>query len=138
MNGKVLVNVHLDSTSSWENVDGKTVQTDYPGHSVVGTADMVGGKAKLTMDLKDFASYLPHKTSSSYAQITATVEEDFTGVKLNETGGVQLYPYRYEMSCTDYSSCFSFKPDKEHELNFKITYVDGSLITDTKSVVKVG
>ncbi|XP_033174138.1 pregnancy zone protein [Drosophila mauritiana] len=136
VNGKVLVNVHLDSTSSWQNVDGKTVQTDYPGHTVVGTADMVGGKAKLTMDLKDFASYLPHKTSSSFAQITATVEEDFTGVKLNETGGVQLYPYRYEMSCTDYSTCFSFKPDKEHELNFKITYVDGTLITDTKSVVK--
>ncbi|XP_016984792.2 alpha-2-macroglobulin isoform X2 [Drosophila rhopaloa] len=136
VNGKVLVNVHLDETSVWENVDGKTVRNDFPGHSVIGTADMVGGKAKLTLDLKEFASYLPHKTSSSYATITATVEEDFTGVKLNETAGVQLYPYRYEMSCTDYSTCFSFKPDKEHEIDFKITFVDGSLVTDTKSVVK--
>nr|XP_036668628.1 alpha-2-macroglobulin [Drosophila suzukii] len=136
VNGKVLVNVHLDETSVWENVDGKTVRNDFPGHSVIGTADMVSGKAKLTMDLKEFASFLPHKTSSSYAQITATVEEDFTGVKLNETGGIQLYPYRYEMSCTDYSTCFSFKPDKEHEIAFKITFVDGTLVTDTKSVVK--
>ncbi|XP_017069812.2 LOW QUALITY PROTEIN: alpha-2-macroglobulin-P [Drosophila eugracilis] len=136
VNGKVLVNVHLDETSTWENVDGKTVRTDFPGHAVIGTADMVGGKAKLTLDLKDFAGYLPHKTSSSYAQITATVEEDFTGVKLNETGGVQLYPYRYEMSCTDYSTCFSFKPDQEQDISFKITFVDGTLVTDTKSVVK--
>ncbi|XP_052854360.1 LOW QUALITY PROTEIN: alpha-2-macroglobulin [Drosophila gunungcola] len=136
VNGKVLVNVRLDETSVWENVDGKTVRKDYPGHSVIGTADMVAGKAKLTMDLKEFASYMPHKYSTSYAQITATVEEDFTGVKLNETGGVQLYPYRYEMSCTDYSTCFSFKPDKEHEIVFKITLVDGTLLTDTKSVVK--
>ncbi|KAH8412667.1 hypothetical protein KR009_004419 [Drosophila setifemur] len=136
VNGKVLVNVHLDETSVWENVDGKTERQDFPGHSVIGAADMVNGKAKLTLDLKEFASYLPHKTSSSYAQITATVEEDFTGVKLNETGGVQLYPYRYEMSCTDYSTCFSFKPDKEHEITFKITLVDGTLLTDTKTVVK--
>ncbi|KAH8266701.1 hypothetical protein KR018_011420 [Drosophila ironensis] len=136
VNGKVLVNVNLDETSIWENVDGKTVRKDLPGHSVIGTADMVNGKAKLSLDLKEFASYLRHKTSASYAQITATVEEDFTGVKLNETGGVQLYPYRYEMSCVDYSTCFSFKPDKEYEITFKITLVDGSLLTDTKSVVK--
>ncbi|KAH8281371.1 hypothetical protein KR054_000154, partial [Drosophila jambulina] len=136
VNGKVLVNVHLDETSVWENVDGKTVRQDFPGHAVIGTANMVNGKAKLELDLKEFAAFLPHKTSSSYAQITATVEEDFTGVKLNETGGVQLYPYRYEMSCTDYSSCFSFKPDKEHEIIFKITLVDGTLLTDTKTPVK--
>jgi len=42
------------------------------------------------------------------------------------------------MSCTDYSTCFSFKPDKENEIAFKITFVDGTLVTDTKSVVKVG
>ncbi|XP_034668405.1 pregnancy zone protein isoform X2 [Drosophila subobscura] len=136
VNGKVLVNVHLDETSVWENVDGKSVRTDFPGHSVIGTADMVNGKAKLDFNLKEFASYLPHKTSSAYAQITATVEEDFTGVKLNETGGVQIYPYRYEMSCPDFSSCYSFKPDKEQELVFKITLVDGTLLTDTKSPVK--
>ncbi|KAH8335883.1 hypothetical protein KR074_001015 [Drosophila pseudoananassae] len=136
VNGKVLVNVRLDDTSTWENVNGKTERKDFPGHSVIGTTDMVGGKAKLSLDLKEFASYLPYKTSSSYATITATVEEDFTGVKLNETSGLQLYPYRYEMSCVDYSSCFSFKPDKEYEITFKITLVDGTLLTDTKSVVK--
>ncbi|XP_026843715.1 alpha-2-macroglobulin-P isoform X1 [Drosophila persimilis] len=136
VNGKVLVNVHMDETSVWENVDGKTVRNDFPGHSLIATADMVNGKAKFDLNLKEFASYLPHKTSSSYAQITATLEENFTGVKLNETSGVQLYPYRYEMSCPDFSSCYSFKPDKEQELVFKITLVDGSLLTDTKSVVK--
>lgn len=137
MNGKVLVNVHMDDTSTWENINGKTERKDFPGHSVIGSTDMVNGKAKLSLDLKEFASYLPYKTSSSYATITATVEEDFTGVKLNETAGVQLYPFRYEMSCVDYSSCYSFKPDKEHEITFKITLVDGTLLTDTKSVVKV-
>ncbi|XP_043065393.1 alpha-2-macroglobulin [Drosophila ficusphila] len=137
VNGKVVVNVNMAETSIWENIDGKTVRKDLPGHSVIGTANMEGGKAKLTLDLKSFASFLPYKTSSSYAEVLATVEEDFTGVKLNGTAGVQLYPYRYEMSCTDYSSCFSFKPDKEHDLAFKVTLVDGTFVTDTKSVVKV-
>ncbi|EDW77751.1 Thioester-containing protein 4 [Drosophila willistoni] len=136
VNGKVLVNIHLEESSIWSNVDGETVRTDHPGHAMIATADMVNGKAKLDLNLKEFASYLPSKSSSSYVQITATVEEDFTGVKLNETGGFSLYPYRYEMSCQDYSKCFSFVADKEDDIVFKITLVDGTLLTDTKSVVK--
>ncbi|XP_064539099.1 thioester-containing protein 1 allele R1 [Drosophila montana] len=136
VNGKVLLNVHTDESSSWSNVDGKSERKDTPGHALIRTADMVNGKAKFDINVKEFASYLPYKTSSWYAQILATVEEDFTGVQLNETGGVQLYPYRYEMSCTDYSSCFSFVADKEHEIIFKITLVDGTLLKDTKTPVK--
>lgn len=98
---------------------------------------MVNGKAKFDINVKEFASFLPYKTSSSYAKILATVVEDFTGVQLNETGGVQLYPYRYEMSCVDYTSCYSFVADKEHEIIFKITLVDGTLLKDTKTPVKV-
>ncbi|XP_002057612.2 CD109 antigen [Drosophila virilis] len=136
VNGKVLLNVHTDESSTWTNVDGKSERKDTPGHALIRTADMVNGKAKFDINVKEFASFLPYKTSSWYAQILATVEEDFTGVKLNETGGVQLYPYRYEMSCTDYSSCFSFVADKEHEIIFKITLVDGTLLKDTKTPVK--
>lgn len=98
---------------------------------------MVNGKAKIDLNVAEFANFLPHKTSSWYAQILATVEEEFTGVQLNETSGVQLYPYRYEMSCTDFSKCYSFFVDKENEIIFKITLVDGTVLRDTKTPVKV-
>ncbi|XP_062120813.1 alpha-1-inhibitor 3 isoform X3 [Drosophila sulfurigaster albostrigata] len=137
VNGKVLLNLHTDESSTWSNVDGKTVRTDTPGYAIIRTADMVNGKAKFDINVKEFENHLPYKTSATYAQILATVEEDFTGVKLNETGGTLIYPYRYEMTCTDYSSCYSFVPDKEHEIIFKITLVDGTLLQDTKGVVKV-
>lgn len=41
------------------------------------------------------------------------------------------------MSCVDYSSCYSFVADKEHEIIFKVTLVDGTLLKDTKTPVKV-
>ncbi|XP_017126612.1 alpha-2-macroglobulin-like [Drosophila elegans] len=137
VNGKALVSVRLYESSRLTNINGKTVRKVFPGHSVMATADMVAGKAKLTMDLKEFASYLQRDLTFSSAQITATVEEDFTGVKLSETGIVRLYPNRYLMSCADHPTCRSYKPDKEHQMAFKITLVDGTLLTDTKSVVKV-
>lgn len=132
-----MINLHTDESATWSNVDGKTVRTDTPGHAMIRTADMVNGKAKIDLNVAEFANFLPHKTSSWYAQILATVEEEFTGVQLNETGGVQLYPYRYEMSCTDYSKCYSFFVDKENEIIFKITLVDGTVLKDTKTPVKV-
>ncbi|XP_001992839.2 CD109 antigen isoform X1 [Drosophila grimshawi] len=137
VNGKVVLNLHTDESSTWSNVDGKTVRTDTPGHAIIRSADMVNGKAKFDINVKEFASYLPHKTSSTYAQILATVEEEFTGVQLNETSGTQIFPYRYEMYCADYQSCYSFKPDQEHQMIFKISLVDGTLLQDTKTPVKV-
>lgn len=98
---------------------------------------MVNGKAKFDINVKEFANFLPHKTSSWYAQILATVEEEFTGVQLNETAGLQLYPYRYEMSCTDYTKCYSYVADKEQDIIFKVTHVDGTVLKDTKTPVKV-
>ncbi|XP_034474087.1 pregnancy zone protein isoform X2 [Drosophila innubila] len=137
VNGKVVLNLHTSETSTWENVNGESVRTDIPGHAIIRTADMVNGKAKFDLNVKEFESYLPYNTSATYAQILATVEEAFTGVQINETGGTQIYPYRYEITCTDYSSCYSFVADKEHEIIFKITLVDGTILKDTKSVVKV-
>ncbi|KAI8033415.1 hypothetical protein M5D96_013817 [Drosophila gunungcola] len=132
VNGKALVSVRLHESGGLSAIDGTI-----PGHSVMATADMVAGKAKLTMDLREFASYLQRDSIFSSARITATVEEDFTGVKLSETGAIRLYSNRYLMSCTDHTSCRYYKPDKEHQMAFKITLVDGTLLTDTKSVVKV-
>ncbi|KAL7739077.1 hypothetical protein ACLKA6_011410 [Drosophila palustris] len=136
VNGKVVLNLHTDETSTWENVNGESVRTDKPGHAIIRTADMVNGKAKFDLNVKEFESYLPYKNSAAYAQILATVEEAFTGVQINATGGSLIYPYRYEMSCTDFSSCYSFVPDKEHEMIFKVTLVDGTLLKDTKGIVK--
>lgn len=129
--------MHTDESSSWTNVNGESVRTDTPGHALIRTTDMVNGKAKFDINVKEFANFLPFKTSSWYAQILATVEEEFTGVQLNETGGIQLYPYRYEMSCTDYDKCYSFHAGKEQEITFKITFVDGTVLKDTKTPVNV-
>ncbi|XP_030377047.1 CD109 antigen-like isoform X2 [Scaptodrosophila lebanonensis] len=136
VSGKVLLNINLAESSMWSTVNGETVRTDRPGHTLLSTADMVNGKAKFDLNVKEFAEFLHYNTSASYAHITATVEEDFTGVKINETSGTQLYPYRYEMSCIDYTSCYQFHADKEQEVKFKVTYIDGTLLKDTKSVVK--
>lgn len=132
-----MLNLHTDESSTWSNVNGETVRTDTPGHSLIRTTDMVNGKAKFDVNVKEFANFLPHKTSSWYAQILATVEEEFTGVQLNETAGVQLYPYRYEMSCTDYAKCYTYVADKEQDIIFKVTHVDGTVLKDTKTPVKV-
>ncbi|XP_033150802.1 murinoglobulin-1 isoform X2 [Drosophila busckii] len=136
VNGKVLLRLYTSETSVWSYEEGESKRKDYEGHAIIRNVDMVNGKAKFDINVKEFADYLPYNSSSWYAQITATVEEDFTGVKINETGGTQLYPYRYEMSCTDYSTCYSFKPDQETTLTFKVALVDGTLLTDTKTVVK--
>ncbi|TDG38827.1 hypothetical protein AWZ03_014751, partial [Drosophila navojoa] len=62
VNGKVLLNVHTDESSTWSTVNGESVRTDTPGHALIRTADMVNGKAKFDINVKEFASFLPYKT----------------------------------------------------------------------------
>ncbi|XP_016958760.1 alpha-1-macroglobulin-like [Drosophila biarmipes] len=132
VNGKVLVNVHMPEYS----IRGaKMGRQDFPRHSVIGTADMVNGKAKLSMDLKELASFVTNKKQFYYAKIRALVVERFTGVRLSQSCDVQLHPCRYRMSTLDYRNSL-FEPDKEHEVACKITLIDGTLVADTKSVVK--
>ncbi|XP_037957339.1 pregnancy zone protein [Teleopsis dalmanni] len=108
-----------------------------PAPKLIKTTDMVKGKAKFDFNVKEYGAYMPQKLSSYYFKIFATVEENFTGVKINGTANSFLYPYRYFMNCVNYPNCSTFYPDKETEIIFRLSYVDNSPLKDTKSEVKL-
>ncbi|XP_016956435.1 alpha-2-macroglobulin [Drosophila biarmipes] len=136
VSGTVLVNVNLLEPRIIVTSDGTRVREYFPqGDSVIGTADMVRGTAKLTMDLRQLARAVTDGKKTYYGRVTATVKEEFTGVRISESCDIQLYAYRYKMSTLDHPS-FRFEPDKEHEVACTITFLDGTPVTDTKSVVK--
>lgn len=103
---------------------------------IIKTTDMVNGKSKFDFSVKDYQSQI-HKTQSTYLSIVATVEEEFTGVKINNTASSTLYPYRYTMSCSTWETCSTYHADEELEVIYEIRHVDGSIVTDTKSVVRL-
>lgn len=102
--------------------------------TIVKTTAMVQGKAKFDLNVKEYDAFLPYKNSASYAPITVTVEEEFTGVKINGTTSTHIYPYRYAMHCHE---CYSFEADKEMNVSIQLTYVDGSHLKDTKNPVEI-
>ena len=105
--------------------------------TLIKTADMVKGKAKIDFNVKDYEPFLPYKNSPTYMGIEATVEEQFTGVKINGTSSFTLYPYRYSMQCISYETCSTFVADKEMKVLFQLTYIDSSTLKDTKSEVEL-
>ncbi|XP_073825794.1 CD109 antigen-like [Musca autumnalis] len=105
--------------------------------SIIRTSDMVQGKAKIDLNVKELEAYVHSKEYSTFATIVATVEEEFTGVKINTTTSTQIYPYRYSMHCVHYYDCNFFEADKEPEVMIQLTYVDGSHLKDTKTPVEL-
>ncbi|XP_005191892.1 murinoglobulin-2 isoform X2 [Musca domestica] len=134
LNGKATVILTLGSYYDFgRSMDDEKKQPP----SIIRTADMIQGKAKIDMNVKQLEAYLHSKEYSTYATIVATVEEEFTGVKINTTASTQIYPYRYAMHCVHYYECNSFEADKEKEVMIQLTYVDGSHLKDTKTPVEL-
>uniref|UniRef100_A0A1I8PQF4 Thioester-containing protein 4 n=1 Tax=Stomoxys calcitrans TaxID=35570 RepID=A0A1I8PQF4_STOCA len=104
---------------------------------IIKTADMVQGKAKIDLNVKQLEAFLHTENYATYASIVATVEEEFTGVKINATDDTQIYPYRYSMNCAEYDTCYSFEADKEKEVIIKLSLVDGTHLSDTKNPVEL-
>lgn len=90
---------------------------------------MVNGTAKFDIDVKEFDYFLQYNFRSLHYNILATIEEDFTGVKLSETGSFKLYANRYKID--------EIYSDTRQELMFRVTYVDGTSLKDSKIPVKV-
>ncbi|CAD6997494.1 alpha-2-macroglobulin [Ceratitis capitata] len=105
--------------------------------TLIKSADMVNGKAKLSLNVKEFKDHLVSDSYASSIQITTTVEEAYTGVKLNETKYISVFPYRYVMNCVTYDTCYTYHADKEAEVLLQVNFVDGTVITDTKNPVKL-
>ncbi|XP_011212289.2 CD109 antigen [Bactrocera dorsalis] len=105
--------------------------------TLIKSADMVNGKAKLLVNVKDFKDHLMSDMYATSMQITTTVEEAYTGVKLNETKYISVYPYRYDMSCVSYDTCYTYHADKESEVLVHVKFVDGTVVTDTKNPIKL-
>ncbi|KAM7353961.1 thioester-containing protein 4 isoform 2-T2 [Cochliomyia hominivorax] len=139
LDGKATVILSLGSSYYFDSRrDGsKSSEEQKQPPTLIKTADMVKGKAKIDLNVKDYEAYLPYKNSPSYMSVLATVEEQFTGVKINGTTSTTIYPYRYAMNCISYDSCSTFEADKDKDVLFQITYVDGSNLKDTKSPVEL-
>lgn len=105
--------------------------------TLIKSADMVNGKAKLLVNVKEFKDHLMSDLYATSMQITTTVEEAYTGVKLNETKYISVYPYRYDMNCVTYDTCYTYHADKESEVLVHVKFVDGTVITDTKNPIKL-
>lgn len=131
VNGKVLLKLYTDDFGGWTHPNHREMQ----GHTLLRNSDMVNGIAKFDINAKELAQLLQNNFTPRNIKILATVEEVFTGVKLNEMGAFQLYHNQYKMSYVNPSE--ESTEDKEHELVFKITHVDGTLLKDSKTPVRV-
>ncbi|XP_075150113.1 thioester-containing protein 4 isoform X2 [Haematobia irritans] len=136
LNGKATVILTLGSQYySYFGHDSKEEKKTPP--TLIKTTDMVQGKAKIDLNVKELEAFLHSKDYSTYASIVATVEEEFTGVKINATDSTQIYPYRYSMHCAEFDMCHSFEADKEKEVIIKLSLVDGTHLADTKTPVEL-
>uniref|UniRef100_A0A1I8PQI3 TEP1-F n=1 Tax=Stomoxys calcitrans TaxID=35570 RepID=A0A1I8PQI3_STOCA len=136
LNGKTTVILTLGSRYYHYQNDATAAEQKEPP-TIIKTADMVQGKAKIDLNVKELEAYLHNKEYSTYGSIVATVEEEFTGVKINATASTQIYPYRYSMHCAEYDTCYSFEADKEKEVTIKLSLVDGTHLSDTKTPVEL-
>lgn len=134
MDGKATVVITLGSRIYYSrNLEAE--ETHPP--TLIKSVDMVKGKAKIDFNVKEYDAHLHHRNSPSYLSIAATAEEQFTGVKINGTASTTIYPYRYTMSCINYENCSSFEVGKEKDVLFHLTYIDGTHLKDTKSVIEL-
>ncbi|XP_017476754.1 PREDICTED: CD109 antigen-like isoform X2 [Rhagoletis zephyria] len=102
--------------------------------TLIKSADMVNGKAKLVINVKDFKDHLTSDLYATSLVITSTLEEANTGVKLNATKHISVFPYRYSISCVSYDSCYTYHADKESEVLIQVNLVDGTVVTDTNPI----
>ncbi|EDW37150.1 GL26090 [Drosophila persimilis] len=126
--GKVVVNIELFSDESVKKLTN---------HTVMVAQDMVKGKATFDINLNQFASWVTKQNSKYLVAINASVEDHLTGKKITETGEFKLVLNRYLVSCVDMHECYTYSKDKEKEVIISITKLDGTLPTDTDSVVKL-
>ncbi|XP_061388607.1 thioester-containing protein 1 allele R1-like [Musca vetustissima] len=134
VNGKATVILSLDNNYDF-GFNSENEQEEPP--SIIHTGAMIQGKAKIDLNVKQLEAYLHSAEYPSGASIVATVEEEFTGVKLNTTASTKIYPYRYAMHCVDEDECRSFEADNEKEVMIQLTYVDGTHLKDTKTPVEL-
>lgn len=111
------------------------ITTDQPPQ-IIKTKDMVNGKAKFDLNVSQYKdSFLSYRTAP--LDITATVEENFTGVKINGTTGATLYRDRYFISCQVFKNCNWFIADEEVEMIFLVVSFDGAMLRDINSPVRL-
>ncbi|XP_030242506.1 CD109 antigen [Drosophila navojoa] len=116
VNGKVLLKVHRENSTWWS-------------HTLIRNTSLVNGTAKFDIDIKELDNFSQDNFRSLHYKILATIEEDFTGIKLSENTSFQLHANRYKMIRIDSKA--------KNGLVFQITYVDGTLLKDNKSLVKL-
>lgn len=132
VNGKVTLVIDMNNYYYFRDEEKKPSPP-----KTIKVTDMVEGKAKFDLNIKEYAEYMPSNKSSYGANILATVEENFTGVQINGSAYSRFYPYRYSINCATWYTCSTFHAGKEEDIVIKVTYVDNSKVDDTKSVVRL-
>ncbi|XP_053958136.1 murinoglobulin-1-like [Anastrepha ludens] len=130
--GKVIAT--LGYNEYYSQVDDEKIRS---APTLIKTADMVNGKAKLLMNVKKFKDHLTSEMYGTSLTITTTVEEAYTGIKLNATKDISVYPYRYLITCVSYDTCYTYHADKEADVLIQVQLVDGTVVTDTKNPIKL-
>uniref|UniRef100_A0A0A1WMQ8 TEP1-F n=1 Tax=Zeugodacus cucurbitae TaxID=28588 RepID=A0A0A1WMQ8_ZEUCU len=103
---------------------------------IIKTKEMVNGKAKFDLNVSQYKdSFLSFRTAP--LDITATVEENFTGVKINSTTGTTLYRDRYYISCQVFQNCNWFVADEEAKMTFRVVSFDDGILRDINVPVRL-
>ncbi|XP_030377824.1 CD109 antigen-like [Scaptodrosophila lebanonensis] len=100
-------------------------------------ANLVNGKAKLNLNLKQYAKELEHQQQKRVS-FMAIVDNTDTGDQIIEMGSTSLYSYRYKICCVSErgTPCTKFFYPKVNKIAFNITYVNGSKPWDTKKLLR--
>ncbi|CAD6997495.1 unnamed protein product [Ceratitis capitata] len=132
VNGRVTLILGLKSFYYYNKYKDNTTQAE----QIIKTTDMINGKAKFDISVKQYKDRFLNFRSAPL-DITATVEESFTGVKVNGTAHATLHRDRYLIFCLTHKDCNWFTAGKEMELAFHVLSFDGAMLKDLNTPVQL-
>ncbi|XP_070070171.1 thioester-containing protein 1 allele R1-like [Drosophila takahashii] len=127
VNGKGTINIDLKTAKQKENRFNRTI---------TASGDLSEGQVTFNINLTDIAKQITPIKSTYMVIIRAMVEDDLSGEKYTEVAKVFLLPHRHIVTCADFSCLRPWK-EKDSKVFIKITNLDGSLVNDSQSLVKL-
>ncbi|XP_026836728.1 alpha-2-macroglobulin [Drosophila erecta] len=127
LNGRAELNIKLNTEKRKNNPYNRTITAN---------GAVVKGLATFHVLLTDIAKHIAPIRAPYIATISASVEDKDSGEKTTKFASVFLLQNRYIITCADYSCRRPWK-EKDHKVLIKITNLDGSLVSESKSAVKL-
>ncbi|XP_039480041.1 alpha-2-macroglobulin-like [Drosophila santomea] len=127
LNGRAEIQIKLYTEKKQDNLYNRTITAN---------GAVVKGLATFHIHLTDIAKHIAPIRTTYIATIKAAVEDEDSGEKTTEIAYVFLLQNRYIVTCADYSCQRPWK-EKDNRVLIKITHLDGSLVSETQSPVKL-